>query len=74
MPELSEYSLELAPISTQREDSDSILAELEGQPIAPAAMSLNGGVALMCAQPGSASQRNTERYGFRIAHPCINWQ
>lgn len=110
LPELSEYLLELAPISTQREDSVSFLAELEGQPIASAAMSLSGGVALlagactipaarklgaqlallnyrlryaaehgcdlamMCAQPGSASQRNAERHGFRIAYTRIKWQ
>lgn len=110
LPELSEYLLELAPISTQREDSASFLAELEGQPIASAAMSLSGGVALlagactipaarklgaqlalldyrlryaaehgcdlamMCAQPGSASQRNAERHGFRIAYTRIKWQ
>ncbi len=110
LPELSEYLLELAPISTQREDSVSFLAELEKQPIASAAMSLSGGVALlagactipaarkqgaqlalldyrlryaaeqgcdlamMCAQPGSASQRNAERHGFRIAYTRIKWQ
>lgn len=110
LPELSEYLLELAPMSTKREDSVSFLAELEGQPIASAAMSLSGGVALlagactipaarkqgaqlalldyrlryaaelgcdlamMCAQPGSASQRNAERHGFRIAYTRIKWQ
>lgn len=110
LPELAEYLLELAPISTQREDSVSFLAELEGQPIASAAMSLSGSVALlagactipaarkqgaqlalldyrlryaaeqgcnlamMCAQPGSASQRNAERHGFRIAYTRIKWQ
>jgi hypothetical protein len=31
-------------------------------------------VALMCAQPGSASQRNAERQGFRIAYTRIKWQ
>lgn len=110
LPELSEYLLELAPISTQREDSVSFLAELEEQPIASAAMSLSSGVALlagactipearkqgaqlalldyrlryaaergcdlamMCTQPGSASQRNAERHGFRIAYTRIKWQ
>lgn len=110
LPELSEYLLELAPMSTKREDSVSFLAELEEQPIASAAMSLSGGVALlagactipaarkqgaqlalldyrlryaaeqgcnlamMCAQPGSASQRNAERHGFRIAYTRIKWQ
>jgi hypothetical protein len=31
-------------------------------------------LAMMCAQPGSASQRNAERYGFRIAYTRIKWQ
>ncbi|MGH7495376.1 MAG: GNAT family N-acetyltransferase [bacterium] len=110
LPELSEYLLELGPVSTQRKDSVSFLAELEGRPVAAAALSLAGGVALlagactipearkqgaqlalldyrlryaaaqgcdiamMCAQPGSASQRNAERHGFRIAYTRIKWQ
>jgi GNAT superfamily N-acetyltransferase len=110
LPELSGYLLELGPISTQREDGVSFLAELDGQPVAAAALSLSGGVALlagactipearkqgaqlalldyrlryaaeqgcdlamMCAQPGSASQRNAERHGFRIAYTRIKWQ
>jgi GNAT superfamily N-acetyltransferase len=110
LPELSEFLLELGPISTQREDGVSFLAELDGQAIATAALSLSGGVALfagactipevrrqgaqlalldyrlryaaeqgcdlamMCAQPGSASQRNAERHGFRIAYTRIKWQ
>lgn len=110
LPELVGYLQELGPISTQREDGVSFLAELEEQPIASAAMSLSGGVALlagactipaarkqgaqlalldyrlryaaeqgcglamMCAQPGSASQRNAERHGFRIAYTRIKWQ
>lgn len=110
LPELAGYLQELGPISTQREDGVSFLAELEGQPIAAAGLSLGGGVALlagactipearkqgaqlalldyrlryaaeqgcdlamMCAQPGSASQRNAERHGFRIAYTRIKWQ
>ncbi len=31
-------------------------------------------LAMMCAQPGSASQRNAERHGFRIAYTRIKWQ
>ena len=31
-------------------------------------------VAMMCAQPGSASQRNAERQGFRIAYTRIKWK
>ncbi len=30
-------------------------------------------VAMMCAQPGSASQRNAERHGFRIAYTRTKW-
>jgi GNAT superfamily N-acetyltransferase len=30
-------------------------------------------LAMMCAQPGSASQRNGERRGFRIAYTRIKW-
>src|SRR5262249_3134038 len=31
-------------------------------------------IAMIGAQPGSASQRNAERYGFRIAYTRIKWQ
>jgi hypothetical protein len=31
-------------------------------------------IAMMCALPGSASQRNAERQGFRIAYTRIKWQ
>jgi hypothetical protein len=31
-------------------------------------------LAMMGAQPGSASQRNAERHGFRIAYTRIKWQ
>jgi len=30
-------------------------------------------IAMMCAQPGSASQRNAERHGFHIAYTRIKW-
>jgi hypothetical protein len=30
-------------------------------------------IAMMCALPGSASQRNAERQGFRIAYTRIKW-
>lgn len=30
-------------------------------------------IAMMCTQPGSASQRNAERQGFRIAYTRIKW-
>jgi hypothetical protein len=38
------------------------------------AVSLGCDLAMMCAQPGSASQRNAERQGFRIAYTRIKWQ
>jgi GNAT superfamily N-acetyltransferase len=31
-------------------------------------------LAMMCAAPGSASQRNAERHGFRIAYTRTKWQ
>ena len=31
-------------------------------------------LAMMCAQPGSASQRNAERHGFRIAYTRTKWR
>jgi GNAT superfamily N-acetyltransferase len=30
-------------------------------------------LAMMCARPGSASQRNAERQGFRIAYTRVKW-
>ena len=31
-------------------------------------------IAMICAQPGSGSQRNAERHGFRIAYTRIKWR
>ncbi|HEX8128841.1 MAG TPA: GNAT family N-acetyltransferase [Pyrinomonadaceae bacterium] len=31
-------------------------------------------IAMMCAEPGSTSQRNAERHGFRIAYTRIKWR
>lgn len=31
-------------------------------------------IAMMCARPGSGSQRNAERHGFRIAYTRIKWR
>ena len=31
-------------------------------------------LAMMCAQPGSGSQRNAERHGFRIAYTRLKWR
>jgi hypothetical protein len=110
LPELTDYLLAMGPISTQREDSISMLAELDGQPIAAGTLCFSDGVALLAgactipesrrqgaqlalletrlrygaergcdiammgAAPGSASQRNAERHGFRIAYTRIKWQ
>ena len=30
-------------------------------------------IAMMCAHPGSASQRNAERHGFHIAYTRVKW-
>ena len=109
-PELKEYLRGIGPVMAAREDGVLFLAEIAGQPIAAAALSIHDGVALlagaatipparrqgaqqallakrlhfshqqgcdvamMCAQPGSASQRNAERQGFRIAYTRIKWE
>ncbi|HSR51716.1 MAG TPA: hypothetical protein VLV83_12880, partial [Acidobacteriota bacterium] len=31
-------------------------------------------LAMMCAQPGSPSQRNAQRHNFQIAYTRIKWQ
>jgi GNAT superfamily N-acetyltransferase len=108
--EFAPFMLELSRIGAQRANAFSFFAELQGQPIATAAMTICQGVALMagastipaarkqgaqnallnarlqhafaqgcdiammCALPGSASQRNAERQGFRIAYTRIKWQ
>jgi hypothetical protein len=38
------------------------------------AMDVGCDLAMMCAEPGSASQRNAERQGFRIAYTRTKWQ
>ena len=38
------------------------------------AMEAGCDLAMMCAEPGSASQRNAERQGFRIAYTRIKWR
>jgi hypothetical protein len=57
--ELSDFLLEMGPISTQREDALSFLAELDGQPIAAGALSISAGVALLagaCTIPEGRKQ------------------
>jgi hypothetical protein len=110
LPELTEFLLQMGPISVARDDAVSFLAELDGNAIATGVLCFASGVALfggastvpearkqgaqlalldarlrhgaeagcdvamMCAAPGSASQRNAERHGFRIAYTRIKWQ
>jgi hypothetical protein len=100
----------IARITMARDDSPSVIAELDGVPIATGAMNLWDGTALMAgactvpegrrqgaqlalldarlrmaaarecdlammvAAPGSASQRNAERQGFRIAYTRLKWE
>jgi hypothetical protein len=111
--EFAEYAgviRDLARVGVARPEAVSLIAELDGQPVATAALTLHDGVALMagastvpearnrgaqtallrarlstqspsgcdlammCAEPGSASQRNAERAGFRIAYTRIKWR
>ena len=110
--ELSDYAdlmYELALVTACRRGAISFLAEIAGQGVATAGLSIVDDVALltgastipharrqgaqrallnrrlavathlgcrlamMCAQPGSSSQRNAEREGFRIAYTRIKW-
>jgi hypothetical protein len=48
------------------------LALLEGRLLHAAESGCD--LAMMCAAPGSASQRNAERQGFRIAYTRIKWR
>jgi hypothetical protein len=108
--DLSEFLSELRQINPHWKDMVSFLAELDGQTIAAAGLSISARVALlagactvpaarkqgaqlalldsrlryaagqgcdiamMCAQPGTPSQRNAERDGFRIAYTRIKWR
>ncbi len=110
--EYAEYAglmYELALVAATRHGSRSFVAEIEGQGVATAGLSIVDDVALltgastivearrqgaqrallyerlavavdagcrlamMCALPGSTSQRNAEREGFRIAYTRIKW-
>jgi GNAT superfamily N-acetyltransferase len=107
---IEEFILAMARVNAASEGVSLFLAELDGAPIATAALSVVGGVAhlagastipearnrgaqfalldhrlrhaaahgcdiaLMGALPGSGSQRNAERNGFRIAYTRIKWQ
>lgn len=108
-PEVRAFIDGLARVSLARADGPCFLAEIDGAPIATAALCLWRGVALlagastvpegrrqgaqlalldarlrlavsqgcdlamMCALPGSPSQRNAERHGFRIAYTRVKW-
>jgi Acetyltransferase (GNAT) domain len=108
--ELSAFVREIGMVMARSKCSFCFLAELEGRPIAAAALGKADGVAvlagastipaarkrgaqlallqerlrfaaeqgcdlaMMGAQPGSTSQRNAEREGFRIVYTRIKWQ
>lgn len=107
---IGDFILEMAKVNAVTEGTSLFLAELDGRPIATAALSISDGVAhlagastipearnrgaqlalldhrlrhaaaqgcdvaLMGALPGSGSQRNAERNGFRIAYTRIKWR
>lgn len=108
-PELREFILDLGSIVAAAEGSLAFFSELDGTPVATAALRCEGGIAMfagastipsarnqgaqrallqarmrhaagagcdlamMCAAPGSSSQRNAERQGFRIAYTRVKW-
>jgi GNAT superfamily N-acetyltransferase len=105
-----DFMLDVARVNAGAPDGHLFLAELQGRPIATAALAIHDGVAhfagastipegrrqgaqlalldarmryaaargcdlaLMGAAPGSGSQRNAERHGFRIAYTRIKWR
>jgi len=107
--ELEDFFKGLGRVSANRTGAISFFAELEGEAIATAALSISEGVALLAgastipegrkqgaqlallesrlryavqqgcdiammgALPGSGSQRNAERNGFRIAYTRVKW-
>jgi len=109
-PAIQSFIEGIARITMARDDSPSVIAELDEVPIATGAMNLWDGMALMAgastvpegrrqgaqlalldarlriaaargcdlammvAVPGSASQRNAERQGFRIAYTRVKWE
>lgn len=110
VPGAGEFMLTMGRMAGQTADARLYLAEIDGQPIATAAMRMHEGVAVMAgastvpsargrgaqlallerrlrdaradgcdiammgALPGSISQRNAERHGFRIAYTRIKWR
>lgn len=109
-PELAAFIEDMGRVLANAHGYSCFLAEREGRPIAAAALSISGDVALlagastipaarrqggqralleerlrfaaahgaqlamMVAQPGSGSQRNAERQGFRTAYTRVKWQ
>ena len=107
---LGDFILDMARVNAASEGVALFLAELDGEPVATAALSMVDGIAhlagastipsarnrgaqlalldqrlrlaaangcdiaLMGALPGSGSQRNAERHGFRIAYTRIKWK
>ena len=110
MPELGAFMRSFGEITARKASGYSLLATLDGDPIATGGLTIHEGVALfagastvpegrrkgaqaallearvrlaaekgcsllmMCALPGSTSQRNAERRGFRIAYTRIKWR
>jgi hypothetical protein len=108
--ELAAFVREIGEVMARSKGSFCFLAEMDGRPIAAAALGLADDVALLAgastipsarnrgaqlallqarlrfaadrdcdlammgAQPGSTSQRNAERQGFRIVYTRIKWQ
>jgi GNAT superfamily N-acetyltransferase len=109
MPELFDFIAEMGAVSARRMNSAAWFAEIGGEPVAVAAISISGktahmagaatipkargrgaqnallaarlayarerscDIAVMGAACGSASQRNAERNGFRIAYTRTKW-
>jgi hypothetical protein len=82
---VGDFMLTVARVNVAAPDGHLFLAEYEGRPIATAvlavhearlhyAASVGCDLALMGAAPGSGSQRNAERHGFRIAYTRIKWR
>jgi len=110
VPGAGEFMLTMGRVAVETSGAHLYLAELDGRPIATAAMRMHEGVAIMAgastipsargkgaqlallerrlldagddgcdlvmmgALPGSISQRNAERHGFRIAYTRIKWR
>ena len=72
LPSLDEDAAELLRALTRVSRAVSNAGSLES--IMRLAAEQGCDLAMMCALPGSASQRNAERHGFRIAYTRIKWQ